>query len=356
MQQIHLAGNLKRSMANEPTERKTRKRVTIRDVAQAAGVSVGAASTALRNTKSNVVLSESTRQRILQAARDLRYRPNAAARAMAGRRLQTLGVLASEYCMTGSYYGVVWRGIVTAAEAAGYHLMMKMLPTGFDPDRVSFFAEQLTDGVIIPIEAEERTRDALQRFNIPHIWLNAAEYEPFNCVHSDEQQGLQLAVDHLIELGHRHIAYLPHGSGDRHSTTIARETAYLAALRARDLLPVPTFDKYTPIGEHLGAYLDMDPRPTAIIAYSDAVGIWALNHLLERGVRVPQDLSVVGNEGAILNWLAYRKLTTVKAPTLALGRKAVELLLEQLRTGKPTPSVRLPQRLEILESTAPPAV
>lgn len=330
------------------------KRVTIRDVARAAGVSVGAASTALSKSQTNVALSRETRERVLRVAGELRYRPLAAARAMAGQRTHTLGVLATEFCMVGSYHSNMLRGIANEAGERGCTLLLKTVPSKAEMHASSIFSEHQLDGVIIPSDAEPRTREALQHYDIPHVWLNTDLREPVNCVHADDVQGTSLAVAHLVELGHRRIGYLHHASGERHHMTIARERGYLAGLAAAGLEPLPSHERYLDIAEHVDLYLAMQPRPTALVVYSDAMAILACNQLARRGLRIPADMSVVGHEGVVLHEYAFCKLTTVVVPVIDMGRTAVRMLIHQIEKGEPAPSVILPERLEISASTAPP--
>ncbi len=330
------------------------KRATIRDVARAAGVSVGAASTALSNAQSNVTLSRPTRERIMRVARELRYRPSAAARAMTAARAGTLGVLATEYCMMGSFYSGVLRGIANQVEELGYNLILKIVRNKLDMRSASIFTEHQIDGVIIPADAEQRTHDALRHYDIPHVWVNTEVHEPHNCVHVDDMQGTTLAVDHLVRLGHQRIAFLHHYTGERHHVTIKRERGYLEGLRRHRLQPVATYDRYMDIHEHVTLYARMKPRPTALIAYSDAMAILACNALVRLGLRIPEDMSVIGHEGVVLQHYGFCRLTTVVAPAEELGRAAVRMLVEQVSTGEPADSVLLPETLEVNESTAPP--
>lgn len=336
------------------TNSKRPKRVTIRDVARAAGVSVGAASTALSNTQSNVALSKETRERVRRVARELRYRPLAAARAMAGMQFHTVGVLATEFCMLGSFYSNVLRGIALQAEELGYGLQLKTVKSKTHMDGTSIFTERNIDGVIIPSDAEQRTNAALLHYDIPHVWLNTELHQPFNCVHNDDVQGTRIAVEHLVRLGHRRIAFMHHYTGERHHTTVKRERGYLEGLREHGLEPVPTYERSMDIDEHVRLYLQMQPRPTAIIAYSDAMAILTSHALVRQGLRIPQDISLVGQEGLILHEYGFCKLTTVVAPALELGRTAVRMLAHQFDTDEPAPSVTLQQRLEVNDSTAPP--
>ncbi len=330
------------------------KRVTIRDVARVAGVSVGAASTALSKSQSNVALSRETRERVLRVARELRYRPLAAARAMAGMSFRTIGVLATEFCMVGSFYSNVLRGIANQIEELGYSLLLKTVRDKLAMEASSIFSEHQIEGVIIPADAEQRTHAALMHYDIPHVWLNTELHQPYNCVHVDDVQGARLAVDHLVRLGHRHIGFVHHFSGERHHVTVKRERGYVEGLRSHGLQPLPTYDRYLDIAEHVGLYLDQRPRPTALVVYSDAMAILVCNALVKRGLSIPHDMSVVGHEGVILHEYAFCKLTTVKSPCEELGRTAVRMLVHQLETRQPAPSVLLPSVLEVNESTAPP--
>ncbi len=333
---------------------KRTKRVTIRDVARAAGVSVGAASTALSNTRSNVALSKETRERVRRVAVELRYRPLAAARAMAGMQVHTIGVLATEYCFLGSFYSSTLRGIANEAGEQGYPLTLITVRSTTEMEGASIFAEQNIDGVIIPADAESRTNAALLHYDIPHVWLNTALHQPHNCVHVDDVQGSRTAVDHLVRLGHRRIGFVHHFTGERHHVTVKREQGYLEGLRAHGLEPVPTYDRYLDIAEHVDLYLAMKPRVTGLVVFSDAMAILVCNALVKRGVRIPQDMSVVGHEGVVLHEYGFSKLTTVKSPTVELGRTAVRMLKHQFDIGQPAPSVMLPETLEVNETTGPP--
>ncbi len=330
------------------------KRVTIRDVAREAGVSVGAASTALSKSKSNVALSKDTRERVLRVARELRYRPLAAARAMAGMHHSTVGVLATEFCMVGSFYSNVLRGIANQIEEIGYNLLLKTVRTKLEMQASNIFSEQHVDGVIIPADAEQRTNAALVHYDIPYVWMNTEFHQPQNCVHVDDTQGSSLSVDHLVELGHRHIGFVHHFSGERHHITIKRERGYVEGLRRHGLSPMSTYDRYMDIDEHVQLYVDMNPRPTGLVVFSDAMAILVCNALVKRGFRIPQDMSVVGHEGVILHEYGFKRLTTIKAPAFELGCTAVRMLQHQIERDEPAASVLLPETLDVGESTGPP--
>jgi LacI family transcriptional regulator len=330
-------------------------RVTIRDVARRAGVSVGAASTALSNTNTNVALSQQTRERVLAAARELRYRPMAAARAMAGKTTQVLGVLATKHCMTATFYANVFRAIASEAEDCGSTLLVKIVKDADSMLASTVFTERQVDGVIIPGDAEKRTGDALRHFAIPHVWVNTELTDSCNCVHVDDAQGSRLAVDHLVELGHRRIGFVYRGSAKVHHVMRKRHGGYAAGLRAHGLPFPETHDADLDVAEHVRLYLGQRDRPTALVVCSDAMAILASHELLRQGLRIPEDMSVVGHEGVVLHDFAYRPLTTVVSPVDALGRTAVRMLVQQLETGDAVPSAVLPESLRVSASTASPA-
>jgi LacI family transcriptional regulator len=341
-------------MARKRARRRSVPRITLQDVANAAGVSLGAASAALQGSTRPIGVSRETRERVLRIARELNYRPHAGARALAGHSFKTIGVLAVEHCF-GSYFSHVLRAIVTHADTIGYDVIVKMVSDPLDLQKASIFREELIDGVIVPAESEPELRKALYQFSIPHVWAHAGFCEPYNCVQSDEQQGLDLLVEHLVSLGHRRIAYIPHDEEQSMGFHLVatRRQCYAGAMRRHDLPPMLPERPAMHPAEAAEYYSRMRQRPTALVAYSDALAARMTAALLDRGLRIPDDISVVGNEGVIWHLYAHPPLTTACAPVHELGRSAVEMLVEQLRSGHPVESVCLPQKLEVHQSTGP---
>ncbi len=339
-----------------PRKRKRtgQRRVTLDDVAKAAGVSPGAASAALRGEGAPIKVSEETRARVRRVAQELNYRPHAAARAMAGQAFKALGVLAAGY-VYGSYFTHVLRGLSLEAERLGYHIVLAMESSRRDLLQAPVFTSQLIDGLIVPAESDESLRAAVAALNLPHVWLNAGVEEELNCINPDEEQGMELLVGHLHELGHRRIAYIRHDdpdSGDYH-TVETRRLAFLASLRRRGLEPLPKNDVIEPVDELVDYFLNLAEPPTAIAVYSDAIGALVTGALLNRGVRVPEDMSVTGYEGVVWHQYAHPNLTTVKAPVLEMGAAAVRMLIEGIETNQPVRSIKLPHTLEVHASTGP---
>lgn len=331
------------------------KRVTIRDVARAAGVSVGAASTALsQSRKSNVALSKATRERVMQAARELRYRPLTAARAMAGMKFHTFGVLATETTLTRTVCSHALCAIATEVGTLGYALLLKVVANEAEMGLSSIFSEQQIDGVIIPSDADQRTREALEHYNIPHVWLNTELREAQNCVNVNDAGGTMLAIEHLARLGHRRIGFVQHICGAQRHVTAERQRGYVEGLAQHGLEPLPTYDRYMEIADHVKVYLDMNPRPTALVVHSDTMALLACSALIRHGLRIPQDMSVVGHGGLRAHEFGDPQLTTIRTPALELGRTAVRMLLHQIEHGGPAPSQVLDENLVINGTTAPP--
>lgn len=329
------------------------KRVTIRDVAARAGVSVGAASTALSNRPSNVVLSPETRERIRESARVLKYRPLSAARAMAGTRVGRLGVLATEGCLTDPFYAGVLHGIASEVGEQGCRLLLEAVPERRHMARGGVFAEQDIDGVIVMADGDDRMRSALRRYEIQHVWVNTELREPQGCVHVDDVGGAALAVEHLARLGHRRIGFMRHFRGQRRHTTVQRERGYLEGLARHGLEPVPSYNRYLDAADHVDVFLRMKSPPTALVMSSDALAVQACVALTGRGVRVPEDISLVGHDGLGLQEFAPCRLTTVVVPVEEMGRRAVWMLLDQIEQGARVASVVLPESLGVNSSTAP---
>jgi LacI family transcriptional regulator len=165
---------------------------------------------------------------------------------------------------------------------------------------------------------------------------------------------VDLAVDHLYQLGHRRIAYMPHNVPDRHFLTETRRQAYLDSLLRRGLKPIDTYDQQIDIARHLDEYLAMPLPPTAVVVFSDAMSLLVVNRLVELGVELPGRMSVVSVESVVLYTFGFKRISGVLTPTEELGKAAVRLLIRQIETGEPAASVLIKPTFEDRETTAPP--
>jgi DNA-binding LacI/PurR family transcriptional regulator len=353
-------------------------RVTIKDVAARAGVSTATVSHALNDRPH--LMRPDTLRRIRAAIRELGYVPSAAAKALRTARTDVLGLVVPS--IANPFFAQFARGAEDAALARGYALFV--CSSDRSPERERAYAsvlfERQVDGAIFAssvlepdhiLELHRRgTRVVLLETELAGAGLDAVLF--------DNALGARLAVDHLIGLGHRRIA-MAMGRLARHPRQ-ARLAGYREALAAHAL----PFDGALLIEGPLerdastGAYelaagqaiaerlVRLVDRPTALFAYNDMAALGVIRGLQRLGVRVPDDVSVVGLDDIPLAELTRPALTTVAQPAYEMGEAAARLLLDRLaaRAGDPVApradggagrTVRFEPRLVVRESTAPPA-
>jgi DNA-binding LacI/PurR family transcriptional regulator len=306
---------------------------TIIDVADFAGVSKSTVSLVLRGSPK---VSAATRQSVLRAMEKLDYRPNAMARGLVRRRTNVLGVLLAD--LRNSFFADVLEGIEQRASWAGYRTLLgtgHRVPAG-EARTIESFLELRVDGLILAsprlsdeaiLEASERVPVVLISRSIPGAGMDS--------VMSNGTAGAAGAVDHLVALGHRRIAYIDAGSG---ASAPERRRGYEEAMRRHGLsehIRVVRGD-YTEAAGALGArqLLAGGPPPTAICTANDMSALGVLDALEEAGLRVPEDISVVGYDNTSVTRLGMIGLTTVDQPRREMGMAAAELLLERLDDGR----------------------
>ena len=317
--------------------------VTIKDVARAAGVSVGTASQALRESPA---VREETRRRVRAVAARLRYQPSALARGLVTRRTHTVGLLISD--ISNPFFIRAVRAIEDSAQENGYNVIL--CNTDEDPAKETQYLrvliEKRVDGIILATTAGslQAVRDVRWR-RIPLVLFDRElPRVATDTVKVDSVLGGRLATDHLLSLGHRRIAII-HGPVVR-STGAERLQGYLSALREAGVRPDPALiregnfkaDSGRVLAHHL---LELSPPPTALFCTNNLMTVGALQTLGERGVRIPQDLSLVGYDDMEWWTLTHPPLTTVGQPVYELGREAMRLVLAQIQT----PGRRRPQRV-----------
>ncbi len=311
---------------------------SIYEVARAAGLSVATVSRVL-NDKGPV--RAETRQRVLEAVERLGYVPHSAARSLSTRRTMSIGVLLPD--MHGAFFSEIVRGIDLAARAAGYHLLV----SGSHSDAAETAALLQTlhgrvDGLILmaPALGGAWLQKALPR-RVPVVLLNDDGTDAgHDSLRLDNRSGARLAVEHLIGLGHRSIAFLGGPSGN--ADAAERLAGYREALVAGGLELNGHLELAGDFGEESGLQAGakvaaLVPRPTAIFAANDAMAIGCLAALRERGLRVPEDVSLVGFDDVPIARYLTPALTTVQVPIAELGRQAMACLLSSLdgRPGRP---------------------
>ncbi|MBA3417184.1 MAG: LacI family DNA-binding transcriptional regulator [Geodermatophilaceae bacterium] len=333
-------------------------RITIADVARAAGVSKGAVSFAL-NERPGVAVD--TRKRILQTAADLGWAPNQRARALSTSRALAFGLVVArppEILAEDAFFPAFIAGIEAELVGSEYALVLQVVT----PDQEHNGYRRLVrdgrvDGVLLTdVRTDDSRIPLLQSLSLPAVTLNRAQpTSPFPAVSIDDKPAVIAAVRHLIDLGHRDIAHVAGPSGYVH--VVARRTAWAETLAAAGLPPgsLVQGDFSARGGASATRWLlDGPHRPTAIVYASDIMAIAGLAAARERGVDVPRDLSVVGFDDTPLAAHVHPALTTARADVVGWGRAATRALA-RLASGRAQPDVDCPPAELILRhSTGPP--
>lgn len=336
---------------------KPARRMTIRQIADLAGVSIATVSRVL-NGRDDV--APETRDAVRQIIREHGYTANRSARGLSAGRTGLVGILVP--MVFPAYFAGILAG---AAEAlTERNLPIALSPTGGEHDREVSVIDRLhglTDGALIILPEEsgeelERLQDNGYRFVVIDPLMPLAERIP--SVSAAHTSGADQAMQHLLELGHRRIAHIAGPRG--WVATEDRRRGYHAALAAAGILPDPALTvETTPEISHgqdaAGHLLDLPDPPTAILCFNDNNAIGAIQAARARGLRVPEDLSVVGFDDVEGATIVTPKLTTVRQPLAEMGRTGVSLLMRLLAGERfETLHVELATRLVVRESTAPP--
>ncbi|MCE1177471.1 MAG: LacI family transcriptional regulator [Micrococcales bacterium] len=330
---------------------------TISDVARVAGVSEATVSRALRGLDK---VNPRTRERVLQVAEELNYVASPTAASLASGRTRVVGVVTP--FLSRWFFATLISGVEKTLRDHGHHVLL------FDLEDDSFDHRRLltqsmlwkrVDGVValnIPMEPSEQ--ELLVRLDLPVVTVGD-RVDDWPCVHIDDMAAAAKAVDHLISLGHRRIAYVgavpekaAHGATPR-----ARLQAFREVMAANDL-PVPEEWILPSDWTADGAIAQIDPilqshnRPTALVAASDEIAIGLMAGARRRGIAVPRDLSIIGIDDHYM--AAVMGLSTVRQDIEAQGRAAGELLMSLLEDGEQPPAdVVVPTELVVRDSTGP---
>ena len=335
--------------------------VTLSEVAARAGVSVSAVSKVLRGT-ATIRVSPETRQRILDAAQELRYRPNFAARALQAARTQVLGLVVPD--LTNALFTELMHGVEDGAAAHGYTVLLGRLDTDrpqteviarlLGEGRVDGLVLQATDGV------DPAALDQLLDPRAAVVLINSTAPGRASSVTVDDVGGGRTATEHLIGLGHTRIALA--GGLPTSYTAQRRRRGHQEAMRAAGL--DPRADHETRLGytaeqgrQAMRLLAQLEPRPTAVVVANVNAAVGVLAEARALGIEVPRDLSVAT---VLDSWTAentWPPLTAVRMQFYAMGERAVGSVVRRLEDGSMTDEVVLDPApaLVVRESTAPPS-
>lgn len=333
-----------------------KKRITITDVACQAGVSKSTVSHVINHTR---YVEPQTSAKVLAAIETLGYRPSGIARSLVSKRTRTAGLLISD--VGNPFYHEVIMGVEDIALANGYSVFL--CNTSYDLERGMKFIQSLidksVDGVLFMTSCmsldmiEEVTKNQIKAVVLD--WGNSHVHEIASTITLDFKSGISAAVAHLVSLGHRRIA---HVSGPLYLWTAqARRQAFLEALAENGLDPqqasIVEGDLRIEGGTRSFQELQRSQaHPTAILAANDLTALGVLWEARNVGLRLPEDLSIVGLDDIDLASKVTPALTTIALPRFEAGQLAMQIMLSML--GTPTPqlySQSIPTRLVIRDST-----
>ena len=319
---------------------------TIVDVARRAGVSTATVSRVMSGA---AVARPATRERVLAAVRELDYSPSAVARALKRRETRTLGLLVTD--IANPFFPLVVRAVEDEAHARGYGVVFGNAAD--DPERelayLDLLLERRVDGLIVAsARATRRHAERLARVPVPVVLLNsdAPGAGRLPSISTDHRLGGRLAAEHLLLLGHRVLAHVTAPAGHAAAAT-DRRRGIEDAMEAAGVDP----------GSLLVADGGGDRRRTAVVGFNDLTAIGLLRGLRAAGLRVPDDIAVVGFDDIELAAWTDPPLTTVRQPTEELGRWAVTRIADALADpDRPIGPARvvLDPTLVVRATTSPP--
>ncbi len=335
-------------------------RVTIADVASAAGVSKTAVSFAFNNPER---LGQATLERVLGVAQDLGYTPHPAARALSMRRSGTIGILIPQRLSTVFANPFVSELIQGLGEQCEEHDLTLLLVPPLDGSLEGAIRQASVDGFIsLGLSPDDRALEVLDRIGIPTVLVDSDSSPSHPAINIDDEGGAQAAAQHLLDLGHRRLAIivLPPARAQVTSTPTAgrRLAGYQKAIRAAGAPEPHVVVAGISVPAGARAFESMPKgrrRPTGVLAMSDMAAIGVMSAAQSAGLRVPEDLSVVGFDDVPASAWTNPPLTTVRQPIVEKGRLAARLLIQRMK-GKivesPSP---LRTSLVVRNSTSSPA-
>lgn len=327
---------------------------TIIDVADRAGVSKSVVSRVMRGENS---VSAASRAAVVAAAGELGYRANAVARSLVQRRSYNVGVVVSD--LHNIFFAEVLDGLNAASAERGYRTL---ITTGNrDPAAEQRALEQLlelrADGVVLAGSRMAAGAIAAAARVVPIAAVGSDLRLPgVDVVVNDDFAGAALAVEHLVSLGHRDIALIDGGKG---AGAAERRAGYQSAMKSAGLASHVRVEPgdFTESGGYEGArrLVAGRRRPTAIFASNDQSAVGALNAVNEAGLRVPEDVSLIGYDNTALAALRHISLTTIHQPRNQIGEMAMKAVLRRIeRRGSPARRHVLAPKLVVRATTAPP--
>lgn len=335
---------------------------TIKEVAERAGVSIATVSYVLNNRSGAVRISQKTRERIWKAVRELGYHPNALARGLAGKRTNTVALVmqyASIFSSWSGFTSEMMHGVADAAHAHAFDLLLHTREREDARAEALALADGRVDGALLLRDWDDPLIDLLAEQNIPTVLVYSRSRNatvPFACC--DDELGGRMAGEYLLSLGHRRILHL---TGSSHSSAaLDRLRGLKSAMREAGLeMPPEMVLEAGHAGADFAAVREAllrEPRPTAVFAWSDDVALRTMAEAKAAGLRVPEDLSIIGFDSTEFCNHTSPTLTSVGQDIPGIAAAGVRMLAALIEGREDEAhSTVLPPTLCVRESTAPPA-
>ncbi len=316
--------------------------VTIKDIAKALGISTSTVSRALRDSYE---ISSETKQLVLDCAEKLNYHPNPIALSLKERRSRSIGVVVCE--IANSFFSQVINGIESIAYEKGYNVIISQSHESYEREIMDlhYLSSRSVDGLLISLSTE--TNDishllSLQEKGMPIVLFDRVSHEiKTHNVVVDNFKGAYEATEHLLNMGYKNIAAI--ANSEFLSITTERLAGYKEALANHNIKYNPTYVKhcfyggmiFSEIEEAVNKLFTLKQKPDAIITTSDKLTTGCLKTLMRRGIKVPDDIALVGFSNSDLAELLNPPLTVVRQPAMEMGRAATELLLQLIESKRP---------------------
>lgn len=318
--------------------------VTIKQVAERAGVSKAAVSYVLNGHAEKAKIPPETAQRILAVAREMQYRPNALARGLAGKRTEAIRVVlqyAEWFSVWSGFTSEMMRGVAAAAYREDLEIVLhtRRSAQGTTEGELANILDGRTDGAVLLRSYNDPLLEQLTERGFPFVLMfSRTQDERIRSVDCDNVRGGRLATDYLLDLGHRRILHVA-GGHENSSPGVERRQGFEEAMRARGLSPRPDWiieawqqskdATLTPVVAALR--LPPQERPTAVFAWYDGMAVRLMEIARDLGLRIPEDVSLIGFDGTDMGAYTSPPLTTVWQPVEQIAAEAVTLLARQLR-------------------------
>lgn len=307
--------------------------VTLKDVAKVAGVSYATVSRALSGSPE---IGESTRKRVIKICEEMGYTPNAVARSMVMKRTNIIGLIVTS--IDNPFMSEMTAHLEIYARQCGYNLMV--CNSSYDPalekEVFSLLVGRKVDGIImIPVGSQSYDALKMQTAQVPTVFIGENMMDlPENYVSVDNTAGMQQATEYLYSLGHRNILYL--GARDNSMTHKLRADGYYNACKKLRIEPNVLRNSSARSSVQVGyelakAHFEQPFSETAILCAADTLAIGVIQAAYEKGIRIPEDLSLMGFDNITFSALPPISLTTVNQPKLELAVSALDMLLNRIK-------------------------